>query len=331
MKANSNDTVLEIKNLKKYYPIKKNNQGSTVVKALDGVSFSLKKGRTLGVVGESGCGKSTLAKVIIKLLDLTEGEIMLNGNSVKGIKGERLKQFRKVIQMIFQDPYASLNPKWTVRRTLTEPLIVHKIGDSKADREDILNKIMQNVGLDPSYLDRYPHEFSGGQRQRIGIARALILNPQVIIADEPVSALDISVQSQILNLLKDLQEEFDLTYMFITHDLSVLQYISDQVIVMYLGKVVEFGDTKEIFKEPKHPYTKALISAIPSVTEKKVERIVLKGDLPSPSSPPSGCHFHTRCPYAMDKCKTHSPELVEVEPGSLVACHIKNEQLIEIS
>lgn len=323
---NINNTIMEVADLKKHYPIKKDPQGSTAVKAVDGVSFSIYQGETLGVVGESGCGKSTLAKVIIKLLEETEGEILLEGTAINKLRGKKLKNFRKDIQMVFQDPYASLNPKWTIKRTLIEPLIVHKIGNTKKEKEKIVRKIMESVGLDESYLERYPHEFSGGQRQRIGIARTLILNPKLIIADEPVSALDISVQAQILNLFKDLQSEFNLTYMFITHDLSVLQYISDRVLVMYLGRIVEMGKTNDIFHHPRHPYTEALISAVPTVEDDTKERIIIEGDLPSPSSPPSGCHFHTRCPFAFDKCKSESPVLKEVEQGRWVACHLHEEK-----
>lgn len=247
---------------------------------------------------------------------------MLEGKSLMNCKGPKLKEVRRSMQMIFQDPYASLNPRWTIERTLLEPLIVHKIG-TKQERQKIIKNIMKDVGLDESYLSRYPHEFSGGQRQRIGIARALVLNPKLIIADEPVSALDISVQAQILNLLKDLQEEYDLTYMFITHDLSVVQYIADRIMVMYLGRIVEIGDTETIFSKPLHPYTEALISAVPQVTEEKSkERIIIKGDLPSPTSPPTGCHFHTRCPFAMEKCKTEQPQLQFTNDSRAVACHL---------
>lgn len=324
------DTILEVKNLKKYFPVTGKGRRSSVVKAVDNINLSLLSGETLGIVGESGCGKSTLAKVIIQLLEETEGEVLLKGESLVNIKGKKLKAMRKSMQMIFQDPYASLNPRWTVERTLLEPLIVHKIG-TKNRRMEILKEIMTAVGLDESYLKRYPHEFSGGQRQRIGIARALILNPQVIIADEPVSALDISVQAQILNLLKDLQEEYVLTYIFITHDLSVVRYIADRIVVMYLGRIVEIGDTKTIFEKPFHPYTEALISAIPTMNEIKPDennRMILQGDLPSPISPPSGCHFHTRCPFAMDICKKVSPKLTEREGNHAVACHLHDKAVL---
>ncbi|WP_042476316.1 ABC transporter ATP-binding protein [Bacillus ndiopicus] len=326
MKIEDHEVILKVNDLKKYYPMKKNKAGSTVVKAVDNVNFHIKKGETLGIVGESGCGKSTLAKVIIQLLEATEGDILLEGIPLTDCKGTKLKEIRRSMQMIFQDPYASLNPRWTVERTLLEPLIVHKIG-TKDERKKIIKNIMRDVGLDESYLSRYPHEFSGGQRQRIGIARALVLNPKLIIADEPVSALDISVQAQILNLLKDLQEEYDLTYMFITHDLSVVQYIADRIMVMYLGRIVEIGSTETIFSKPLHPYTEALISAVPQVTEEKSkERIIIKGDLPSPTSPPTGCHFHTRCPFVMDKCKIERPELHFTNESRAVACHLHSLQ-----
>lgn len=321
-----NEVILEVEKLKKYFPTSGRSKRSSSVKAVDNVNLSLYSGETLGIVGESGCGKSTLAKVIIRLLEETEGEVLLKGQSLVDLKSKKLKEMRRSMQMIFQDPYASLNPKWTVERTLLEPLIVHNIGN-KISRKDILRNIMKSVGLDESYLKRYPHEFSGGQRQRIGIARALVLNPQIIIADEPVSALDISVQAQILNLLKDLQDKFLLTYIFITHDLSVVRYVADRIAVMYLGKIVEIGDTESIFDKPLHPYTQALISAIPSMEEIKPaenERIVIKGDLPNPISPPSGCHFHTRCPFAMDICKEISPTLKEANLGHEVSCHLYN-------
>lgn len=321
-----NEVILEVEKLKKYFPTSDRSKRSSSVKAVDNVNLSLYSGETLGIVGESGCGKSTLAKVIIRLLEETEGEVLLKGQSLVDLKSKKLKEMRRSMQMIFQDPYASLNPKWTVERTLLEPLIVHNIGN-KISRKDILRNIMKSVGLDESYLKRYPHEFSGGQRQRIGIARALVLNPQIIIADEPVSALDISVQAQILNLLKDLQDKFLLTYIFITHDLSVVRYVADRIAVMYLGKIVEIGDTESIFDKPLHPYTQALISAIPSMEEIKPaenERIVIKGDLPNPISPPSGCHFHTRCPFAMDICKEISPTLKEANLGHEVSCHLYN-------
>ncbi len=318
------EIILEVENVKKYFPIKKGVFSKQVgaVKAVDGVSFQLRKGETLGIVGESGCGKSTMARLIIRLLDVTEGRIKLDGKELTSLPKEEMRATRRDIQMVFQDPYASLNPRWTVERTLLEPMRVFNIGTKKERKEkvaDLLNK----VGLDPSYAKRHPHEFSGGQRQRIGIARALVLNPKVIIADEPVSALDISVQAQVINLMQDLQEQYNLTYMFITHDLSVCEHISDRVAVMYLGKIVELAPKDQLFSNPLHPYTLALISAAPEVNAaQKKERIVLKGDVPSPANPPKGCAFHTRCPSCMEICKVETPVLSEKEPGQFVACHI---------
>jgi oligopeptide/dipeptide ABC transporter ATP-binding protein len=318
------EIILEVENVKKYFPIKKGVFSKQVgaVKAVDGVSFQLRKGETLGIVGESGCGKSTMARLIIRLLDVTEGRIKLDGKELTSLPKEEMRATRRDIQMVFQDPYASLNPRWTVERTLLEPMRVFNIGTKKERKEkvaDLLNK----VGLDPSYAKRHPHEFSGGQRQRIGIARALVLNPKVIIADEPVSALDISVQAQVINLMQDLQEQYNLTYMFITHDLSVCEHISDRVAVMYLGKIVELAPKDQLFSNPLHPYTLALISAAPEVNAaQKKERIVLKGDVPSPANPPKGCAFHTRCPSCMEICKVETPVLREKEPGQFVACHL---------
>ncbi|WP_342506083.1 dipeptide ABC transporter ATP-binding protein [Sporosarcina sp. FSL K6-2383] len=323
-KGGTKEVILQVTDLKKHFPIKNKvlSKGSTAVRAVDGVSFEVFKGETLGIVGESGCGKSTMARVIIQLLQKTEGTIEMDGRRIDSLTGKELKKVRRDIQMVFQDPYASLNPKWTIGRTLLEPLKVHKIG-SKKERKEKITDLLNAVGLNETYAERYPHEFSGGQRQRIGIARALVLNPRVIVADEPVSALDISVQAQVINLLKDLQDEFGLTYLFITHDLSVVQHISDRVLVMYLGKVVEISTTENLFKNALHPYTQALISAVPEVDPKaKKERIILKGDVPNPANPPSGCSFHTRCPFAMDRCKVDIPELLESEPDQYVACHL---------
>ncbi|EWG09975.1 ABC transporter ATP-binding protein [Cytobacillus firmus] len=318
------DYILEVQNVKKYFPIKKGIFSKQVgaVKAVDNVSFQLRRGETLGVVGESGCGKSTMARLIIQLLKATEGRIKLEGKDLTAISKEELRATRRDIQMVFQDPYASLNPRWTVEKTLLEPMKVYNIG-TKSERKEKVADLLNKVGLDPSYAKRHPHEFSGGQRQRIGIARALVLNPKVIIADEPVSALDISVQAQVINLMQDLQEQYNLTYMFITHDLSVCEHISDRVAVMYLGKIVELASKDQLFSNPLHPYTLALISAAPEVNAgHKRERIILKGDVPSPANPPSGCAFHTRCPSCMEICKAETPALTEKEPGQFVACHL---------
>ena len=318
------DNILEVENVKKYFPIKKGVQSKEVgaVRAVDGVSFQVKKGETLGVVGESGCGKSTMARLIIRLLDVTEGMIKLEGKELTSLSKKDLRSTRKDIQMVFQDPYASLNPRWTVERTLLEPMKVYHIG-TKSERKERVAELLNKVGLDPSYAKRHPHEFSGGQRQRIGIARALVLNPKLIIADEPVSALDISVQAQVINLMQDIQDQFDLTYMFITHDLSVCEHISDRVAVMYLGKIVELASKEQLFSNPLHPYTVALISAAPEVNAvRKKERIVLKGDVPSPANPPAGCSFHTRCPSCMEICKVKTPELKEIASRQFIACHL---------
>lgn len=284
----------------------------------------MKKGETLSIVGESGCGKSTTGRVLMKLLDATEGRIVFEGQDITDLTDDEIRPLRKEFQMVFQDPYASLNPRLTVKEIIEEPLIVHNIEKSKRAARVI--ELLEVVGLNRYHANRYPHEFSGGQRQRIGIARALAVNPKLIIADEPVSALDVSIQSQILNLLKDLQEQYNLTYVFIAHDLSVVEHISDRVGVMYLGRLVELADRDGLFGEPLHPYTKALLSAvpIPDPTLKR-ERILLKGDIPSPANPPSGCTFHTRCPFAQQLCKDQVPEFRELGEGHFVACHFAEE------
>src|SRR5690625_3971012 len=290
--------ILQVKDLVKTFEIGGGFLGGEkqIVRAVNGVSFDLIRGRSIGLVGESGCGKSTVARTILRLLEPDSGQVLFNGNDFAQANGAQLRALRQKIQIVFQDPFASLNPRRTVQQTLAEPLYVHKLG-TPAEIDRRVKQILDEVGLPQSALDRYPHEFSGGQRQRIGIARALIMNPELIIADEPVSALDVSIQSQILNLLKDLQDEFDLTYMFIGHDLSVIEYISDRVGVMYLGKMVEISRKEDIFNDPLHPYTKSLLSAVPIPDPHiKRERIILKGDIPSPANPPSGCNFHTRCP-----------------------------------
>jgi oligopeptide/dipeptide ABC transporter ATP-binding protein len=313
--------LLEVKELKKHFSTKKGFFGKeNIVKAVDGVSFSLNEGETLGVVGESGCGKSTLGRTILRLLEPTSGQINFQGRDISGLNRAQMREVRRDMQIVFQDPFASLNPRQTIRTILETPFNIHKIGDKK-ERNRKIEELLDKIGLTKGQLDNYPHEFSGGQRQRIGIARALTLNPKMIIADEPVSALDVSVQSQVLNLMVSLQKEYNLSYVFISHDLSVVQHISDYVAVMYLGKVVETAHVDELYMNPKHPYTKALLSAVPRPNPKyKKERLVLEGDLPSPTNPPSGCSFHTRCPIATAACKTDVPQLLEKAPKHWAAC-----------
>ena len=320
--------ILEIKGLKKHFPIKTGffNKVTGHVRAVDGVDFQVLPGETLGIVGESGCGKSTTGRTILRLLDPSAGEVLFNGKDLAKLSKEEMRQMRKDIQMVFQDPYASLNPRKTIRQILLEPLKVHGIGSSRGERMKRVEEIIEVVGLRKEHLDRHPHDFSGGQRQRIGIARALILKPKVIIADEPVSALDVSIQSQVLNLLKDLKKEFNLTLIFISHDLSVVRHLCDRIAVMYLGRVVEIADKKQLFTNPSHPYTSALLSAVPIANPKaKRERVILKGDLPSPANPPSGCTFHPRCPVAKESCKTKIPILQDIDNGHHVSCHLFTE------
>jgi peptide/nickel transport system ATP-binding protein len=323
--AASSDILLEVKGLKKYFPVKSGILQKTVghVKAVDDVSFFIKKGETFGLVGESGCGKSTTGRAIIRLYEPTDGEIIFEGENIANLPDKSLRPYRKDIQMVFQDPYSSLNPRKTVGTILEEPFRVHNLY-SRKERKERVEHLLDKVGLNPSLRDRYPHEFSGGQRQRIGIARALTLNPKLIIGDEPVSALDVSIQSQVLNIMDDLQKEFDLTYLFIAHDLAVVKHISDRIGVMYLGRMMEVTEKQTLYRNPLHPYTQALLSAIPKShpSEIKRERIILKGDVPSPANPPTGCVFHTRCPQAMDHCKQVMPLLKELEPGHFVACHL---------
>ncbi|MEH7381705.1 dipeptide ABC transporter ATP-binding protein [Bacillus sp. JJ1533] len=323
----NSDIILELQDVKKYFPIKAGLLQRKVgnVKAVDGISLQIKKGETIGLVGESGCGKSTTGRTIIRLYEPTDGKIIFKGKDISHMSESELrKHVRRDIQMVFQDPFATLNPRKTLRSIIKEPLITHNLYNAK-EREEKVKELMETVGLNSSFINRYPHEFSGGQRQRIGIARALALNPELIIADEPVSALDVSIQAQVINLMEDLQEEFGLTYIFISHDLSVVRHISDRVGVMYLGRMMELAEKEDLYAEPLHPYTQALLSAVP-VPKKagaiKRERIVLKGELPSPSNPPSGCVFHTRCPAATDICRQLVPEFKEVKQGHFVACHL---------
>lgn len=313
--------LLEVTNLKQHFTTKKGFVGNkTIVKAVDGVSITIEEGKTLGVVGESGCGKSSLGRSILRLVEPTEGSIKFEGKEIVGISAKEMKELRKDMQIVFQDPYASLNPRRTVRQILEAPLIIHNVGN-KTDRKELIENLAGKIGLRKEQLSNYPHEFSGGQRQRIGIARAMALDPKLIIADEPVSALDVSVQSQVLNLMLDLQQERNLSYMFISHDLSVVQHISDKVAVMYLGKVVEIADVAKVYDSPIHPYTQALLSALPVPDPTHVKsRIILQGDLPSPSNPPTGCTFHTRCPMATKECAEIIPPLEEKEPGHFAAC-----------
>ena len=316
--------LLEIKNLKTYYPVKGGFFRRTIgnVKAVDDVSFEIKKGETLGLVGESGCGKSTTGRTIIRLLNATDGEIFFEGKDITKMRGKTLQAIRQDIQMVFQDPYASLNPMQMVGDIVSEPIRNFKNASLKDLKDEVMD-LLTKVGLPEDAYYKYAHEFSGGQRQRIGIARALALRPKLIIADEPVSALDVSVQSQVLNLLKELQKEFDLTFLFIAHDLSVVKHMSDRIGVMYLGNMVEIADRNSMYAEPLHPYTQALISAIPMPDpRRKKERIVLEGDVPSPLNPPTGCPFHPRCPAAMAECSQVKPALKEVKPGHRVACHL---------
>lgn len=320
------DNVLEVKNLKKYYPIKAGLFRKTVgyVKAVDDISFNIPRGTTMGLVGETGCGKTTVGKTVLRLTEKTSGEVLLNGQDIFSLSGKEMQAFRPKIQMVFQDPYSSLSPRMPVSEIIGEAVRVHNIVPEK-EHDEYVEHIMEECGLQPYHKSRYPHEFSGGQRQRICIARALALKPDFVVCDEPVSALDVSIQAQIINLLMDLQEKMKLTFLFISHDLSVVEHISNSVGVMYLGSMAEFAPTADIFSEPLHPYTQALFSAIPiSDPDRKMKRIILEGSIPSPANPPEGCKFHTRCRKCMDICKTERPELREVRPGHFCACHLYN-------
>jgi oligopeptide transport system ATP-binding protein len=319
------EVLLEIKQLKKHFPIRGGVFSKTIgyVYAVDGVSFTVHKGETLGLVGESGCGKSTTGRTILRLIEPTAGEIIFEGQDITELEKGDMRALRREMQIIFQDPYASLNPRMTVGSIVGEPLEIHKIAKG-AEKIERVASLLEKVGLRPEDTRKYPHEFSGGQRQRIGIARALALNPKLIICDEPVSALDVSIQAQVINLLEDLQEEFGLSYLFIAHNLNVVEHISHRVAVMYLGKIVELATDKELYANPQHPYTEALLSAVPvpDPTVKKKRRI-LEGDVPSPINPPSGCHFHTRCPYKEKICEEVEPEFKELGAGHWVACHLR--------
>lgn len=322
-KANK-DVILEVRNLKKHFKLGKNQ----VVQAVDGVSFDVYRGETLGLVGESGCGKSTIGRTLIRLYHATDGSVKFNGKDIYSLKGKELKAFNQKMQMIFQDPYASLNPRMTVMDIIAEGIDIHGLAKGEERRRRVI-ELLETVGLNEEHADRFPHEFSGGQRQRIGIARALAVEPDFIIADEPISALDVSIQAQVVNLMKKLQREKGLTYLFIAHDLSMVKYISDRVGVMYLGNLVELSESDELYDNPLHPYTEALLSAVPipdPETARTRERIILEGDVPSPINPPSGCRFRTRCPKVMDICSKVVPSWQEVSPNHWVACHLYNDE-----
>jgi oligopeptide transport system ATP-binding protein len=319
------ETLLDVKNLKMYFPITDGILRKKVgeVKAVDDISFSVGRGETVGLVGESGCGKTTAGRSILQLYKPTGGQVIFEGEDLVKMKGRRLRALRRKAQMIFQDPYSSLNPRMTAGTIIGEPLLIHGMVKSRGEYRDQVEELIRVVGLNPYMTDRFPHEFSGGQRQRIGVARALALRPSLIVCDEPVSALDVSIQSQVINLLEELQEQFNLTYLFIAHDLSVVRHISDRIVVMYLGHIVEIADRQEFYENPLHPYTKALLSAVPipdPVLDRERERIILQGDPPSPLNPPSGCVFHTRCPVVIDQCKERIPELRNMGNNHWVAC-----------
>ncbi len=321
---NTGAPMLEIRNLTKHYPVRRGvfSRVSGILKAVDDVSFSVQQGETFGLVGESGCGKTTLARCVVRLIEPTSGEIHVSGENILGLSAKDLRSRRRQMQMIFQDPYGSLNPRMTVEKIIEEPLVIHKTGNKKQRASQVV-ELLSMVGLDPGHRQRYPHEFSGGQRQRIGIARALALRPQFIVADEPVSALDVSVQAQIINLLQELQEKLHLTFLFIAHDLSVVQHFSDRIGVMYLGRIVELAPSLSLFQQPQHPYTRVLLNSVP-VPDPKVRRKkeTLKGEVPSPVDVPAGCRFHPRCPIAVERCKTEEPVLRVIAPDHWAACHL---------
>lgn len=324
----SQKTLLQVRGLEMHFPITRGivfQRQVGAIKAVDGITFDLYEGETLGLVGESGCGKSTTGRAILQLHRPTGGSVQFEGKELTESKGEDLRKMRRRMQMIFQDPYASLNPRMTVGSIIGEPLEVHNIGSGKKDRQERVQELLKTVGLNPYFVNRYPHEFSGGQRQRIGVARALAVEPSFIVADEPISALDVSIQAQVINLMEDLQSEMNLTYLFIAHDLSVVRHIADRIAVMYLGKIVELADRDELYADPKHPYTQALLSAVPipdPEIENKRQRIILEGDVPSPANPPKGCNFCTRCPRVMDICKEKDPEFKDYGNGHYAACFL---------
>ena len=320
------EALLQVENLQVHFPVRRGllQRRTGTVRAVDGVSFDVREGSTLGLVGESGCGKSTTARAILRLVEPTTGSVRLGGTDIVGLSPGELRKKRRDMQMVFQDPYASLNPRMTVFDTLAEPLRTHRVETDRTKVEKRVRDLMLQVGLSPAYMRRYPHEFSGGQRQRIGIARAIALHPKLVLLDEPVSALDVSIQAQIVNLLMDLQRELGLTYVFVAHDLAVVRHVCSEIAVMYLGRIVERAPAKDLFVTPRHPYTRALLSAIPipdPVIERARKRLVLVGEVPSPLDPPSGCHFHPRCPIAEDRCKKEVPRLREIAPGVTAACH----------
>ena len=329
--SSSKDVVLRVEHLKKYFPIATDFFGrpTAYLRAVDDISFTLERGKTIGIVGESGCGKTTLGRTILKLYDITDGEIYFEGNNITGLSKSAMKKYRTDMQLIFQDPYSSLSPRMTVGNIIGEAVRQHHIVP-KDEVHDYVLDVMKKCGLRPQFYDRYPHEFSGGQRQRICIARALAVKPKLVICDEPVSALDVSIQAQIINLLKELQTTMGLTYIFISHDLSVVKYITDRIMVMYLGNMMEMGDTAGIFRNPLHPYTQALFSAGPVPDpDVKMKRIILEGDIPSPANPPSGCKFHTRCSKCMGVCAAKAPRYVEAEAGHFVACHLYDTEIMD--
>ena len=331
VKGLENGVLLKVRNLKKYFPVRGGLFSKVIgyVQAVDGVSFDIKRGETLGLVGESGCGKTTAGRTILRLLEPTAGEVTFEGENIFKLDQEKLRKTRRNVQIIFQDPFGSLNPRMTVGDIVGESLLIHRIANDKKEKEERVRDLLETVGLNVGHIRRYPHEFSGGQRQRIGIARALALNPKLIVCDEPVSALDVSIQAQVINLLENLQEQFKLTYLFIAHDLSVVKHISDRVAVMYLGKIVELSATLNLYDNPQHPYTEALLSAvpIPDPTLKK-QRIVLEGDVPSPFKPPTGCRFHPRCKYSKSVCSQEEPELIDIGNEHYVACHLKSKKMV---